>query len=49
MARSTVVKVLMEPETKAALEKAAAADGRTVSNYVDRLVLSDLREKGYLK
>ena len=49
MARTTVVKVLMEPATKKALEKAAKADGRTISNYVDQLVINDLRSKGLLK
>jgi hypothetical protein len=46
MARSAVVKVLMEPEDKATLEKAAANDGRTVSNLMEQLALAYLREKG---
>lgn len=44
-----MIGVKVEPAIKALLEKAAADDGRTVSNLMERLALTYLREKGYLK
>ena len=37
------------PELKEALEQAAKADGRSVNNYVERLLTEALTERGYLK
>lgn len=36
-------------EVKTALEKAAAADDRSVSSLVERILKEWLREKGYLE
>lgn len=40
--------VRVQPETKDALERAAADDDRTVSSLVERILKEWLREKGYL-
>jgi hypothetical protein len=37
------------PETKAALEKAASDDMRTVSSLVEKVLVEWLRANGYLK
>jgi uncharacterized protein (DUF1778 family) len=49
MARDATIGVKVEPAVKALLEKAAAEDGRTLSNLMERLALNYLRERGYLK
>jgi len=36
-------------ETKKAVEKAAAQDGRSVASYVERLLIAHLKEQGYLQ
>lgn len=38
----------LAPEIKAALEKAAKDDGRSVSSMTDRILRAWLTEKGYL-
>ena len=38
MARSASIGIRVEPELKAALEKLATADGRTLANYVERVL-----------
>jgi len=38
----------VDPEIKAALERAAVADGRSVSAMVERLLAEGLRRRGYL-
>lgn len=38
----------LAPEIKAALEKAAKDDGRSVSSMTDRILRAWLAEKGYL-
>jgi hypothetical protein len=38
-----------KPALKAALKKAAAADGRPVSQYVERLLEAAMKERGFLK
>jgi uncharacterized protein (DUF1778 family) len=43
MARTAAVSVRLKPEDKAALEKRAEADGRTVSQYVEQLILADAK------
>ncbi|KAA0675718.1 ribbon-helix-helix protein, CopG family [Roseomonas genomospecies 6] len=48
MARTAAISVRVEEELKAALEKAAKDDGRTVAQYVERLLIAHLREKGLL-
>ncbi|MEQ8600937.1 MAG: hypothetical protein RLP98_13525 [Devosia sp.] len=46
MAKTANLALRIEPVIKAGLEKAAAADRRTVSNYVEALIVADLKEKG---
>jgi len=48
MVRSAPLGFRIEPELKAALEKAAAAEGRSVSNLVERVLKAWLIEKGFL-
>jgi hypothetical protein len=38
----------LKPEIRAALEKAAQADGRPASNLVEKILSDWLKEKGYL-
>lgn len=46
MAKTANLALRIEPGIKAGLEKAAAADHRTVSNYVEALIAADLKAKG---
>jgi hypothetical protein len=48
MVRSAPLGFRIEPELKAALEKAAEDDGRSVSSFVERVLIAHLRDKGYL-
>jgi len=48
MVKTPSLGVRVQPDTKAALEKAAKDDDRTVSSLVERIVREWLREKGYL-
>nr|DAM28745.1 MAG TPA: hypothetical protein [Caudoviricetes sp.] len=43
MAKSEVVRLRITPELKARLQAAAAADGRTMSNYIERLLVQALQ------
>lgn len=47
--RCAAVSIRVEQVVKAALERAAKADDRTVAQYVERLIIADLRAKGLLK
>jgi hypothetical protein len=38
----------VEPEVKEALEKAAKADGRSVSNLIERILAQWLKDNGHL-
>ncbi len=49
MVKTPSLGIRVQPETKAALEKAAKDDDRTVSSLVERIVREWLREKGYLE
>ena len=44
-----VTSIRLVPSVKAALEKAAAADRRSVSSYIEGLILEDLKARGFLK
>lgn len=46
--KSTPVSFRLLPEVKAALEKAARDDSRSVSSLLDKLVSDWLREREYL-
>lgn len=48
MARTASIGIRVEPEVKAAVEKAARDDDRTVAQWIERLMIRELREKGYL-
>jgi predicted HicB family RNase H-like nuclease len=47
MARTATMTVRIEEELKQALEKAAADDERTLSQYVERALVAHLRKAGY--
>ena len=49
MARPMPTSMRLDPELKAALERAAKQDGRSVSSMLDRVLRSWLVEKGFLK
>jgi hypothetical protein len=48
MPRTAAVSLRVEPAVKQALEEAAYSDERTVAQYVERLILAHLRERGLL-
>lgn len=48
MARTASIGIRVEPEIKAAVEKAAGDDDRTVAQWIERLIIRALRENGYL-
>lgn len=43
MLKTEVVRLRITPELKARLQAAAAADGRTMSNYIERLLVLALK------
>lgn len=49
MAKTSAISVRVPDAVKAAVEKAAAEDDRSLASYVERLLTQHLREKGYLK
>lgn len=49
MARSAPIGFRVEPDMKAALEKAAAEDSRSVSSLIVKILNDWLRERGHLK
>lgn len=48
MVRAASIGIRLSDEVKAALEKAARADRRTISAYVELLIVADLETKGLL-
>jgi hypothetical protein len=48
MARDSAISVRVTAEVKAAAEKAATADSRSVASLVEKILAEWLREKGYL-
>lgn len=48
MVRSAAISLRVEPEVKEALEAAARADGRTMAQFVERMLVAQLRESGFL-
>ena len=48
MAKTAALGLRIEPIVKAALERAAKEDRRTVASYVEMLIVADLETKGYL-
>jgi hypothetical protein len=49
MGKTPSLGIRVQSETKAALEKAAADDLRTISSLVEKILVEWLRKKGYLK
>lgn len=49
MIKTPSLGVRLQPQTKAALEKAAADDMRSVSSLVEKILVEWLRANGYLK
>lgn len=49
MGKTPSLGVRVQPETKAALEKAAAADMRSVSSLVEKILVEWLKKHGHLK
>lgn len=49
MAKTSAISVRVTDAVKAAAEKAAAEDSRSVASYVEKLLAEHLRAKGYLK
>ncbi len=48
MARTAAISVRVETQVKEAAEKAARDDGRTLAQYVERLLIAHLKENGFL-
>lgn len=49
MGKTPSLGVRVHPETKAALEKAAKADMRSVSSLIEKILVEWLRKNGFLK
>jgi hypothetical protein len=49
MNKPTPTSVRLPPEVKAALEKAAAADTRSLSSMIEKIVTDWLKKRGHLK
>lgn len=43
------VSIRLQPEVKAALEKAAKADARSLSSLAEKVLMDYLRKNGFLK
>lgn len=48
MARSANITVKVEPDVKATAEAAAKEDGRTLSQYLERVIIKHLCDTGWL-
>jgi hypothetical protein len=48
MTKNIPTSMRLDPDVKAALERAAADDDRSVSSLVERILKEWLRDKGYL-
>ena len=49
MVKTSAISVRVSDEVKAAAEKAAQTDSRSVASYVEKLLTEHLRKGGYLK
>lgn len=49
MAKTASLGLRIDPTVKAALEKAASDDRRTVASYVELLLIDHLKKLGYIK
>ena len=48
MTKTAAISVRIDPKIKAAAQKAAAADRRTVASFVEKVLVEYLVKKGYL-
>jgi hypothetical protein len=48
MAKTSAISVRVSDQVKAAAEKAASDDSRSVASYVEKLLAEHLKAKGYL-
>ncbi|MCD7111607.1 hypothetical protein LRX75_21460 [Rhizobium sp. DKSPLA3] len=48
MVRAASIGIRLAPEVREALEEAAKADRRSMSAYVEYLIIRDLEDKGFL-
>lgn len=48
MTKTAAISVRVDPKIKAAAQKAAAADRRTVASFVENILVEYLVKKGYL-
>lgn len=48
MVKTSAISMRVSDAVKAAVEKAAADDGRSLASYVERVLILHLKEKGYL-
>jgi hypothetical protein len=48
VAKTSAISVRVSDQVKAAAEKAASDDSRSVASYVEKLLAEHLRAKGYL-
>jgi hypothetical protein len=49
MARTASIGIRVEPHVKAAAEKAAAVDRRTLASFVEKILVEFLEREGYIK
>jgi hypothetical protein len=49
MKKNVAISVRVSEAVKQAAERAAKDDTRTVASYVEKLIIDDLKAKGYLK
>jgi hypothetical protein len=49
MVKAAHIGIRVETATKKAVERAAAADRRSMASYIEKLLVEDLKAKGYLK
>lgn len=49
MVKTAAISVRVQDDVKAAAEKAAAADSRSVASLVEKVLTQYLRQSGYLK
>ena len=49
MAKTSAISVRVSDDVKAAAEKAADADGRSLASYVEQLLVKRLKAEGYLR
>ncbi len=48
MVRATSIGIRLSEDVKAALERASKEDRRSISSYVEMLIVADLEAKGFL-